>query len=105
MSDIHALLLHLEISPSSRSFLQIAYALSLIQKDPDRLHHITKYLYPDVAKHFHTSASCVERNIRAAAAYAWSYNSKLLIEMSCGFLKDRPTASEFLAVLMLNLSE
>ena len=103
MSDIHALLLRLGIPPCSYGFLQTAYAVSLALEKPEILHHITKCLYPDVAKHYHTSAACVERNIRSAVECAWERRRDLLIDLSCGFWEDRPTASEFLAVVVLEL--
>lgn len=105
MSDIYTLLLTLGVPPNSRGFLQTAYAVSLALSEKSRLLHITKSLYPDVAHHFHTSASCIERNIRIAVNAAWDHDSEKLVSISCGFLTSKPTASEFLSILVLYLSD
>lgn len=101
MNDIFIFLLRLGIPPNSCGFLQTAYAISLSIEEPDRLQLITKCLYPDVARHFHTSAACVEHNIRTAIDAAWKHNPNLLWQISYGFLSSRPTTSEFLSVAVL----
>ena len=52
-----------------RSYLQQAVQMAL--RDRGVLHGITKVLYPDLAKAFHTTAPCIERSMRSAILKAW----------------------------------
>ena len=50
------------------------YLMEAIQQtldNPSVLHGITKILYPDLAKLFHTTPMCVEHSIRRAVTAAW----------------------------------
>lgn len=103
MSDIYALLLSLGFSPNYFGFHQLAYALYLCIENPLRLQCITKCLYPEVAHHFKTTRMCVERNIRTSINTAWLHNQNQITSISKGFFSKRPTATEFLSVLMIQL--
>lgn len=59
----------------------------------------TKWLYPDVAKHYRTTWKCVERDIRTVVNVAWKTNPELLGEMAQRFLSRKPKPSQFLAIL------
>lgn len=101
MPDVEYIFARLGLRPNYCGFQQAAYAVSLAVKNPDLLLHVTKCLYPEVALHFHTSAACVERNIRAAVHLAWERNSGLLIRLSENTLEQRPTSSEFLSIMTM----
>lgn len=60
---------------------------------------VTKWLYPEVAKHYATTWSCVEHGIRLAADMAWETNRELLEKLSRHAFEKKPTASKFLAIL------
>lgn len=72
-------------------------------KDPDILNYITKFLYPTIAKKYHTTTSSVERAIRHAIEVAWNRGKLDSMEeifgyhIGCG--KGKPTNSEFVALL------
>ena len=53
-----------------RGYLQQAIQMAL--RDRSVLHGITKVLYPDLAKLFHTTAPCIERSMRSAVLKAWA---------------------------------
>ncbi len=75
-SPIHEALLNMGMMPNLNGFIYISYALELIQEDPDSLQHITKGLYIDIAKNFHTKPASVERAIRHAITMTWCRGSR-----------------------------
>ena len=96
---VRALLCRLGGTANYAGFAQTAYAVSLAAGQPERLLLVTKWLYPDVARHFGTTWRCVERNIRTAAAAAWERNPQLLSELAGCELARKPTNAQFLAIL------
>ena len=72
-------------------------------KEPDILNYITKYLYPMIAKKYHTTTSSVERAIRHAIEVAWNRGKMDAMEELFGYSvnsgKGKPTNSEFIALL------
>lgn len=79
---------------------QTAYAVCLIMEDRTKLAHVTKGLYLDVAKKFHTSWQNVERNIRNVRDTIWdSGEREMLMEISSGKINKRPTNTELLQFL------
>lgn len=107
VNEIQNLLLDIGLSPSVAGFQYITYAEQLALKDEEYLHHVTKLLYIDVAKKYHTTPSCVERSIRHAIASAWQHGSitciNELFRNSVNPEKGVPTNSQFLARLYFYL--
>lgn len=64
---------------------------------------VTKILYPEVAKRFHTTASRVERAIRHAIEVAWDRGDLETLQKYFGYtvsnIKGKPTNSEFIAMI------
>ena len=64
---------------------------------------VTKILYPEVAKHFNTTASRVERAIRHAIEVAWDRGDLETLQKYFGYtvsnVKGKPTNSEFIAMI------
>lgn len=97
---IRKLLWSFGVNRRYRGFDQVAYGLELSINDISRLEHITKDLYPDIAKRFHTSRECVERNIRTLEDNIWEYgNRKLLQKISPMSLESKPTSTIFFKIL------
>ena len=75
--------------------------------DSSLLESVTKCLYPAVAKHFNTTTQGVERAIRHAIETAWSKgdmeNIHRIFGYTLSFYKNRPTNSEFIALITDNL--
>ena len=70
----------------------------------ERLLLATKWLYPEVAKHYATTWKCVERNIRTAVHAVWNTNPELLKALARHPLPQKPKASKFLSILALHFS-
>lgn len=93
----------LGIGKSYSGYDYILYAIELIGQDESVLAGITKILYIDIAKEFHTSDTCVERNIRKVIEVIWkcSESNNLLILKIFGstFRTNKPSNKEFLELL------
>ena len=76
----------------------------LTAQRPDCLRLVTKWLYPEVARHYATTWKNVERNIRTAISIIWDTNPKLLEALVRHPLPRKPKASEFLSVLAAHFS-
>ena len=68
---ITEILHHLGVPANIKGYLYLREAIQLIIKDVELLGAITKKVYPEVAKKFHTTASRVERAIRHAIEVTW----------------------------------
>lgn len=75
----------------------------MVYHDIELLGSITKVLYPDIAKHYNTTASRVERAIRHAIEVAWTRGNIDAISALFGYTinvsKAKPTNSEFIAMI------
>ena len=75
----------------------------MVINDIDIINHITKQLYPDIAKRYGTTPSRVERAIRHAIEVAWSRGEQQTVERIFGYTisaaKGKPTNSEFIAMI------
>ena len=99
LSMIYDLLCRLGVAARYTGFFHVSYAVYLAVRQPERLLLVTKWLYPEVAAHYHTTWQCVERNIRTISAVAWQAQRPLLESMAGHPLTKRPTATAFLAIL------
>ncbi len=97
--EIYKLMYRLGVTPNYTGFHQTAYALHLVGQEPGRLQFVTKWLYPDVAKVYHTHWMSVERNIRQVRTYIWQNNSPLLQTIALQPMDKPPSASQFLAMM------
>ena len=98
-AEIYDLLYRLGLTANYTGFFHTSYAVYLAAQQPERLLLITKWLYPEVARHYHTNWNCVERNIRTAANIVWKSNRPLLEALAQHPLPRKPTAAQFLAIL------
>lgn len=104
IADIYDRLYRLGLAAVYTGFFHTSFAVYLAVIRPEVLLSVTKELYPEVAKHYGTSASCVERNIRTAVGIAWDRN-RLLLEKYAGCrLTRKPKPSEFIAILSGSIS-
>lgn len=104
ISEIYALLYQLGITANCTGFFHTSYAVYLAAQQPDRLLLVTKWLYPEVAKHYATTWKCVERNIRTAIRVVWATNPKLLEALARHPLPQKPKTSKFLSILAMHFS-
>ena len=102
---IYTLLHDLGLLGEHTYFYHTAWALHLLLENPQLLYCVTKWLYPEVARHYRTTPAAVERNIRFALAQVWDREPRLLARIAGQPLPKRPTARRFLAILARHLSE
>lgn len=87
------------VNRSYTGYNYVVYGLLLIMEDPERLEYITKSLYLDIAKHYGTNWSCVEKNMRTIVHCVWNsaHNPELLeIIFNKSNRDKKPTNKEFL---------
>lgn len=81
----------------------IRSAIIMAINDMEVINHVTKQLYPDLAKMYKTTPSRVERAIRHSIEVAWNrgYNesAQKLFGYSISSDKGKPTNSEFIAMI------
>ena len=82
---------------TSLGYDYIVYGLLLINEDQTRVSNITKALYIDIAAHYETSWSCVEKNIRNTVNAIWTAENKTILEMIFNrtHMDRKPTNKEF----------
>lgn len=78
-------------------------AIMMCAEDISNLNHITKGIYPTLAKKYQTTPSRVERAIRHAIEVAWSRGRTEKLDDLFGYTVDsekgKPTNSEFIALI------
>lgn len=86
-----------------KGYQYLREAICMTVMDLDLMNSVTKILYPDIAKKYHTTASRVERAIRHAIEVAWTRGRLETIEMLFGYTvhsgKGKPTNSECIALI------
>lgn len=82
-----------------RGYKYLRYAIALAVEDDEMVAHITKMLYPSVAKEFDTAPSRVERAMRHAIEKAFDYGDKNALTSIFGdnVFSRRMTNAEFIA--------
>ncbi len=103
IARIHELLNSLGITANYTGFCYVSLAVAMAMEDLERLSLVTKRLYPAVAHRYNTTASCVERNIRTIVRIAWANEPDLLMRLSKGGSRSKPTSAQFLSILTLHL--
>lgn len=81
----------------------IKYGIVRCLKCPEEMESVTKILYPNIARKYHTSAAKVEHGIRHAIGKAWAGKPEEEWERLLGSLgkngKGKPTNSQFIAAV------
>ena len=102
-ADITNIIHEIGVPAHIKGYMYLREAISMVYNDIDLLGSITKVLYPEIASHFNTTASRVERAIRHAIEVAWSRGNVDAISSLFGYTvsvtKAKPTNSEFIAMV------
>lgn len=102
-ADITNIIHEIGVPAHIKGYMYLREAISMVYNDIELLGSITKVLYPEIAKHFNTTASRVERAIRHAIEVAWSRGNIEAISSLFGYTvsvtKAKPTNSEFIAMV------
>lgn len=97
---ITKLLHELGIPSHIKGYQYVKESISLVYKEPEASVGITTRLYPEVAKKYNATTSCVERAIRHAIEISWNRGDWDLMEEIFGHSIDidkaKPTNSEFI---------
>lgn len=93
------LLRELGVNETYKGFYYTVSAVELCLMQPERLLLVTKLVYPDVAKLFHTNWRAVERDIRTISAAIWRRNKDHLEILAHTALTQRPHNAKLLAIL------
>ena len=102
--DSYGLLYSLGVTANYTGFFQTAFAVQLCMEQPERLLLVTKWVYPDVARHYKTNWRAVERNIRTVNGLVWEQNRPYLEELAGWELPHKPSNAQLLAILAYSLS-
>ena len=95
----------LGLSANYLGFHQMAWAVLGARERPEWLVLVTKTIYPDVARRFHTNWGAVERNLRTAVRVIWEAQTPLLGEVMGRGSWKRPCTARFLALLAAYMDE
>lgn len=86
-----------------KGYQYVREAIMITVEDMDVINSVTKILYPEVAKRYHTTPSRVERAIRHAIEVAWDRGDLETLQKFFGYTvsntKGKPTNSEFIAMI------
>lgn len=106
MNAIKKLPLTLGINSTYKGYYYLVAALEIALKDPSALLFYTKYIIPTIAREYHTTCSCVEKDIRTVIGVCWKSDMREELVKMCSYrLEKKPTVSEFLDILYWYLVE
>lgn len=95
------LMLEMGVPAHLKGYHYLREAIMISGKDMEIVSSVTKLLYPEIAKKYHTTDQKVERAIRNAIEISWSRGNTECIEELFGYSasngKTRPTNSEYIA--------
>ena len=101
--DVTNMIHEIGVPAHIKGYQYLRDAIIMCIQDMDMLNSITKALYPEIAKHYQTTPSRVERAIRHAIEVAWSRGKMDTIDELFGYTvnngKGKPTNSEFIALI------
>ena len=100
---ITAVFLSVGIPAHIKGYHYLREAIRMVYYKPELISHITKELYPGIAKRFNTSPSKVERAIRHAIEVSWTRGKIENVNKLFGFnvygKNEKPTNGEFIALV------
>lgn len=102
-AEIAEALINFGIMPHLQGYRYLREAIGRTLIDRDALRGVTKIMYPDLAKAYHTTSKCVERSMRNAVDAAWKHGDArrrngYFGEMTM-LLTSRPTNSRFISMM------
>lgn len=100
MDSVLPLLRKIGMKSTYTGYPYFAYGISLTVNNSSYSRNVTKGLYTDIGTQYGVSNSCVEAALRTLIRNYWNqYNDSILYPLLGYPLHDRPTASEFIAIL------
>lgn len=102
-SSVTAIIHEIGVPAHIKGYQYLRHAIVMTVENMEVINAVTKILYPEVAKHFNTTASRVERAIRHAIEVAWDRGDLDTLQRFFGYTvsntKGKPTNSEFIALI------
>ena len=102
-ADVTAIIHEVGVPAHIKGYQYVREAIIIAVQNMDVINAVTKVLYPEVAKRFHTTPSRVERAIRHAIEVAWDRGDLETLQSYFGYTvnsaKGKPTNSEFIAMI------
>ena len=103
ITRITAMIHEIGIPAHIKGYHYLRESILLCVQNDEMINAVTKLLYPEVAKRFHTTPSRVERAIRHAIEVAWDRGDIDILNSYFGYTvhngRGKPTNSEFIAML------
>ena len=103
------LFLTLGIPAHIKGYQYLREAVLMVLENREIINHITKELYPGIARRFDTSASKVERAMRHAIEVAWSRGRLDTVNHMYGYkvfdAMDKPTNGEFISCVAEKIAQ
>lgn len=100
---ISVFMLELGVPAHLRGYQYLRSAVEMCAEDMELVGSVTKLLYPDLAKMYHTTDQKIERAIRNAIEVSWERGNSDLFERLFGYSNSneysRPTNSEYIATV------
>lgn len=101
------LLLRLGFQARQMGYCYLRESIMLVYRDPEAL-SVTKHVYPDIARKFHTMDTQVEGAIRNTVETVWTRGDKAALETVFGDLYHksiRPTNTEVIEILVARVRQ
>ena len=103
MRYITQIMLKLGMPVHLRGYHYLREAICLSAVDMELVGSVTKLLYPEIAKQYHTESEKIERAIRSVIEVGWERGNEEIYADILGYSKShgngRPTNSEFIAAM------
>ena len=102
--EIEYLIRSLGIGATYRGYEYLIYGIRLCLSDENYLLFVSKYLYPDIARHYNTTSYSVERDISTVINFCWEHGNRPLLEkIALRPLTLKPTSGEFFDIVTAHL--
>ena len=102
-AQVTAILHEVGVPAHIKGYQYVREAIIIAVQNMDVINAVTKVLYPEVAKRYHTTPSRVERAIRHGIETAWDRGDLETLQNYFGYTvnsaKGKPTNSEFIAMI------
>lgn len=106
MNYLAELPLSLGIHGTYKGYHYLVFALELVLADEKQLLFVTKNLYPSIARHYHTTPGCVDRDLRTVISRCWNSCGRDNLQRIASYsLEKCPTVSQFLDILYWHLKK
>lgn len=99
IGEIYGLLRRLGLHAGSSRFFHVSYAVYLTARQPYRTLFAEWWLYPAVARRYHTCSLNVKRSVCYAVELVWKTEKETLRALTKYPLEREPLPSEFVAIL------